>query len=525
MKTAGTILLLAALAPCAWADYAAATGFTQLQAEAGAGLPNGAGVKMSIVEAALNNSEPPPYLPATGSGMFMETGLFDGLTFSVKSLPGTFSSHAQTVGSHMAGNLTDPALGSASMAPGVTQLDCYYADTFDDDLLAPLPLKRAPSTETSQVQNHSYIGYASEATAATYNDWLRRLDFSIARDRYLSVAGVNNGGSTPDLNAAAYNILSVGLSNGNHSTGPTSAFCDGPGRLKPEIVAPLFATSWATGYVSSAGALLRAQANTLGDANALKSFLLKAILLAGATKEEFPAWTRTASHPLDATFGAGELNIAHSFHILNGGEQPASAGTARPDEAWDVVPLTASGQADYTLTIPPGSYGVELSAFAVWERTLADAAGPGYQLVPDALIDFNLALYRDPAGGGSPILIDASTSTLYNLEHIHQLSLPSGSYRLRITRNAGATREVALAWRLKTAAQAPFLLASRIGGMIDFTFTGLVVGQSYAVETSPSLTSWTTAHSFLAATTSEVWSTSDPLAAGRAFYRILPAAQ
>jgi hypothetical protein len=442
-RIAASALILGLSSLPTHADYDAAAGFVALRSELGGALPTGAGVKVSLVEAGTDASASPPYLPQNGSGTFAGVDPFGGISFSVKSAASSVSWHAATVASHLASDNVFSALGLASMTPGITQIDCYFAGTFDDTFLAPLPFQRAPIAETSAIQTHAWIGYADNASASIRNDWLRRLDFSISRDRYLCVCGVNNGGSTPDLNAAAYNVLSVGISSGAHSTGPTSTFVDGPGRLKPEIVAPFAATSWATGYIGSAGALLRAQANALANANATKPFLLKAVMLTGATKDEFPTWARTATQPLDATFGAGELNVAHNYHILAGGEQAANASTARPAEAWDVVSVVANGTADYRLSIPRFSYGLELSTTLVWERTLTDPAGGGYNLTPDPLIDFNLSLYRDPVAGGTPILIDSSTSTLYNIEHIARRQLPAGNYRLRITRNGGTTREVA----------------------------------------------------------------------------------
>ena len=114
----------------------------------------------------------------------------------------------------------------------------------------------APVVENRKIQNHSWIGTVDNG-GTTDTDALRRFDFAIQRDDFLAVAGVNNGSSSavPALLANAYNAISVGLTDGNHSTGATTA--DGAGRGKPEIVAPSFATSFSTPLVSSAGAMLR----------------------------------------------------------------------------------------------------------------------------------------------------------------------------------------------------------------------------------------------------------------------------
>lgn len=509
----------------AQASYDEQTGFTRLKAELGAALPNGTGVGVTQVEATPATGA---YMAQGGSGTFPGTGYWSGKTFSARSGTGTYSAHAFEVGLHFYGSNTSAASFRASMAPGVVDVDCSNANSWDDDFLAPSGA--APVPETRAVQNHSWIYEAPSGQGGVINDLLRRQDFSVNRDNYVCCAGLNNGplSAIPDLFAAAYNVISVGLTNGEHSRGTTTADMDGSGRRKPEIVAPLDATSFSTAYVSSAAALLRQKANQIGTLNARNSRVLRAVLLAGATKDEFPNWARTAVHPIDSVFGAGELNIYHSYTILNGGEQPENSSSGRPFAAWDLGALSSGttvatqGTADYRLNIPAGSYGTELSAFVVWNRTLTDSSSPGFSLSPDTLINFNLTLYRDPSAGGAEVTIDASSSTLYNLEHVYVCNLPAGNYRLRVRRaSAGSSGTYAIAWRLHTQPHAPQPVMVKNGAVHEFTFPGLVPGQPYLFQSSGDIAAWSTLYSFTA--TGDTHQYSQPVtAAPRLFYRLLP---
>ena len=215
------------------------------------------------------------------------------------------------------------------------------------------------------------------------------------------------------------------------------------------------------------------------------------------------------------------MNIYNSYYILNGGEQPANDPAGRPFRAWDLHTLSSGNTADYRLNIPAGEFGVELSAFLVWNRTLADGNSPGYNLVPDSLVNFDLTIYRDPSAGGTPVTIDSSTSTLYTLEHVWAKNLPSGNYRLRVNRTTGTSRSFAIAWRLTTAPHSPQPEMTRTAASLDFTFPGLIVGQPYLFQSSPDAMNWSDLESFTAA--SGEFSLSLPQnGPPRQLYRLLP---
>lgn len=514
------LLILFAAVSTGRADYFDDTGYRALAAELGASLPAGTGLGVTQVE--FGN---PNYLPQAGTGSFTGSGAYlAGKSFTAKSGTSGASGHAFDVGAHFYSHNSDPRSGRATFTPGIAVIDVYRVD-FDDSTrswtgqgwLKPGALT-APLPEIRVVQNHSWISAGSTQSAASDNDLLRRFDFAIRRDGFLAVTGVNNGDSTvPALVASAYNNLAVGLSSGGHSTGGVPAWLDGPGRQKPEITAPLDYTSFSTALVSSAGALLRQAANSQG-ARATRPETLKAVLLAGATKEEFPGWSRTPAAPLDPVFGAGELQVAHSWHILSGLEQPANVGTPRPAFAWSGVTLTTAATADYLLVIPPGSTGESLSAIAAWNRVVSDSSpGGSFVMTVAPLADYQLSLARMPAGG-SPVVLDQSLSPIDNVEHLYQRNLPSGTYRLRLSLASGGGVPASVAWRLTAVPHRPGMKLSRSGMAITLSFTGLVPGQSYLIQSSASLAGWNAEQTFTASATSFSWSAASTLP--RRFYRL-----
>lgn len=501
------------------ADYFDDTGYRTLAAALGPALPSGSGITVTQVEFG-----DPDYLPQAGSGTFTGTGtVFGGKNFTAKSGSSGSSGHALEVGAHFYGLNTDPANGRAGFTPGISTVDLYRVDRGFTSIswnqagwLKPGTFTE-PRAEANAVQNHSWIANGSPDLAASDKDALARFDFAILRDGFLAVTGVNNNSSAvPAQMASAYNNLAVGLSSGNHSTGGVVSWLDGPGRQKPEIVAPLDFTSFSTALVSSAGALLRQAANSQGP-TAARPETLKAVLLAGATKEEFPGWTRTPAAPLDPVFGAGELNVANSWFILAGRGQTANLATARPDAAWSRVTLnTTTTTADYLLNIPLGFTGETLSAVAAWNRIVTKSS-PTYNMA--VLANYNLSLARVPVTG-SPVVLEESLSTLENVEHVYRRNLPSGTYRLRLSLASGSNVNVpaALAWRLTPVPHRPGITLTRVAGQDQLDFTALLPGQSYLIQSSPDLTVWNPGQAFTATASTFSWSTPGTLT--QRFYRL-----
>ena len=433
MKCACCTLLFAVLftGASAFADYRDAIGHTALAAELGGSLPTGAGIAVTQVEApesTVGNYEPDP-----------NHAEFQGKTFTLKAGdPDGFSFHATTVGRFIYGSAT-------SQSPGITNVTNYNANGWlSDSFLSPgvtSSRNLEPLVETSDVQNHSWIG----SIGASDVDRLRRLDFTVNRDDFVVVVGLNNGSGNaiPTLMANAYNILSVGRSDGEHSTGQTTV--DGSGRIKPEIVAPESVTSWTTGIVSSAAALLIKTARSGGLTEGDRSQVVKALLMAGATKDEFATWTRTANRPLDLHFGAGELNIQNSHRILVGGRQQANASAIRASTGWDFGSTVSNGSRLYFFDIGAGQKARTFSAILTWHRVVQDTInGPSWGNPSSSLADLTLRLYQ-ASGFTLGAQIDASTSSLNNVEHVFQRDLPVGRYALEVTGDAGSI-SYGLAW-------------------------------------------------------------------------------
>jgi hypothetical protein len=279
----------------------------------------------------------------------------------------------------------------------------------------------------------------------------QRLDFAVNRDGFLSVVGVNNGSSTtlPDLLCQTYHTLSVGLVNGQHSAGLTEF--DIAGRMKPDLVAFNTLTSFAAPQVAGAAGLLseKIRATTLTPALTAADFprLTKALLLAGATKEPLAAWSRASTaKPYDATYGAGALNILLPYRIFVSGRQPATNSTLIADTGWDANTVSSGTTQTYFFEIPANSASPRLSAALTWHRTVTYNSFFG--TFSSSLRNLNLTLFSvAPSTFTLGTELDASLSTVDNVEHIYQATLAPGRYALRVTVTGGTPISYALAWR------------------------------------------------------------------------------
>ncbi len=473
-------------------------------------------LRVSHVEAASGTDYLPEAFPSGTPGVgdsYSGSGAFAGEVFRVRSvdpeLTYAASGHAATVGSRM--------YNGTSVAPALSLVDCFYAGGWleGDALRTDSPLS-APRAEGNVLQNHSWIVTSEEATTVELLDIVRRQDYAIDRDGFVCVAGLNNGSGSavPAVFGTCYNAITVGLTNGNHSRGGTPAAYDGPGRIKPEIVSPDGATSFSTGQVSSAAALLMGCANAAGWEGGFRPEVVKAVLMAGASKSEFPGWTRSATQPIDAVFGAGELDVMNSYHILQGG--PATAGAAAGRYGWVHGSLDAGGASTYTLAV--GSAVGEFSAVLTWHRKIDAALFLGDPIYADSLPDLELQLHR--LGGGAPELLDSSDSPLDNVEHVYLRGLAPGNYTLTVSGDLAT--EFGLAWRADPAPLPSFTMAATgaEGDDLSFDFAGTAAGKTYLLESSPDLATWTTEHSFTGGGPVPVWVVADGREEARRFFRL-----
>ncbi|MEO6740741.1 MAG: S8 family serine peptidase [Chthoniobacteraceae bacterium] len=408
-------ILCAPLAPLR-ADYRNDIGHAKLALELGGALPTGTGIGVTHVEASGTQTPPRPYMPDT---TFAE---FSGKTFTPLSGSNAISGHATLVAQIFYGN-------ASSVAPGITSIHNYDAN---DWLGGTSPTgflnfgtAAPPNAEPQKVQNHSWIYVdpgVNPVVAAEVVELLRRFDYAIDQSGFLGVVALNNGGfnNVPALLASSYNGVSVGRTDGLHSYGTNTA--DGSGRMKPEIVAPAGATSYATPIVASAAAMLLQGA----PPDAARPVTMKAILMAGATKSQFTAWSRTTTRPLDTVFGAGQLNVYYSHHILAAGQQAASTSATVGRQGWDYRTTTAGSQL-YFFDVPTGGTS-SLSAILTWNRTISDA----FPSPSSSLANLTLKLYA-ASGFTVGAQIDSSESTVDNVEHVYARALTAGRYAIEVT--------------------------------------------------------------------------------------------
>ncbi|GAB5404209.1 MAG: hypothetical protein Aurels2KO_24400 [Aureliella sp.] len=421
-------------------------------------MEDGTGILVGQVEAPDGSNN---YLPNAGSAEFFGKTITDGSGTNA----GT-NGHAQSVGIRQYGN-------STSISPGVTSITGYEANDwinrvlgFDTDPGTAGEQKAVPSAQNFSVMNHSYIGNGLTSSSAT--EYNRRMDLVAERDNVTMVVAANNGSAnaTPQLFAPSYNSITVGLTDGTHSHTPTSV--NGSGRLKPEIVAPHGTmpsnsfTSFSTPVVASAAALLRHKGSNMGGGNAIRNEVTKAVLLAGATKDEFSGWSNTPTQPLDGTYGAGELNIYNSYHILDGGEFDGGAiEAATLDVAargWDYEANLADAASLY-YNFEVTSPSAEASVILTWNVDISDAGGIlDYDTLNLANLD--LRLY-DSSSSFLGSLIGESISTIDNTEHLYLQGLTPGDYTIAVNSTSGST-DYALAWQF-TAVPEPSALT---GGLI-----------------------------------------------------------
>lgn len=431
----GTMVLCAVLVLCAagaQADWMSEVGFTQLKAELGANMPTGAGITVAQVEA------------GDGSGNYLPNPTdFSGKIFTDMSQTGTsgISAHATYVG--------DCFYGNSNMSPGITTIDEYEATDFIDNVLnfgyAP-----APQRMTERVANFSWIGSFGAGSADA--QVLQRFDYMLTQSHLLAVIATNNGASTtvPTLLTSSYNGITVGRTDGQDAHGYTAV--DGAGRIAVDIVAtsPHGAeTSYATPTVGSAATLLYQAADLDSNLAAARNQpeVIKAILMAGATKSQFPNWTRNSTQPLDLTYGAGELNVYNSYMLLKAGQHSASSTATVSNTGWDYANVTKGSNHYYYFDVT-GNSADQLSVMLTWDEVITNTRSNLWN--PTVTLP-NLDLKLFSASGftlGS--MIDSSVSAVDNVQCVYQTALLPGRYALEVSSLSGSAN-YALAWQMTYA--------------------------------------------------------------------------
>lgn len=463
-----------------------AISYTKLVDELGTGnVPTGAGIQVGQVEAGGTK-----YMPDAGLSSF------SGKTFT--NVTGTSStpwSHATTVGRHYYGN-TD------AVGRGITDILNYEAN----DWLGTGFLK-ANSTSTPggfgsvlpRVTNHSWvIDFGSDGANI---EALQRVEYIVDEYEMIQVMGPANDPDPTNpadaypVTTSAFNVISVGLTNGTHATGTSSMtspqqtlYADA--RMQPHVVVPETATSWGAPVVSgTVAALLEAGNNPAFSNGSLERYfdgtapinigtpttvyhaqtteVIRATLMAGADRyANFYApidantsvshsYTINTSNNLDDHFGAGELDVYNSYHILAGGEFDSSEesgsntffgdGSSAMHAGFDYDDSFATGDtATYffsTATHDATPNPLGLAATLSWNVTVD--ANPAFFLSPTLeRANFDLMLYEvdDINDENTWSLVQSSTSTIETTENLFTLDLDGDStYAIVVKRAAGDT--------------------------------------------------------------------------------------
>lgn len=505
------LAVVCAGAPEVRADWRTASGWTELMAELGGALPDGSGVVVMQAEAGAAGAAPYDYLPqAGGPDPFAGVGNYAGKTFHPESGTGTLSNHANSVATRFYSS-------TGSLAPGVSQVFMYSANEFANAVANDEPPPSFPSSAPAKVHNHSWVG--EFGTVAANEKVLRKFDFLLNRDNVLACVGMNNGPSWvgAELLANFYQGFAVGLLSGNHPSG--GSILDGVGRMKPDLVVEEAVTSYAAPAVASACAFMVEAARTLGTAGADDMRVIKALLLAGASKTRLPGWKRlTPAKPYDELFGAGELNVYHAWHMLNAGRQAYSNTTQVGTRGWDFSKTSTSAPRRYFFTVPEGRYADRVSVALAWNRLVTRS---GIFIYSYGSTLHNLDLRLKKASGFTPgDEIDASVSTVDNVEHVFQRNLPPGDYVLEVSANSN-NRDYAIAWNAELGS-GPMLTVQRDAAGVTVTAENLDPFVTYTLVSSPDLVQenpeTTVRTADTAASTTWSWSDDEDPVPERKFY-------
>lgn len=315
------------------ADYKNDIGYVDLQTLLGTNTPNGAGVNILQIEASSVASSDPTY-PIYSPDI--NDPAFAGKTFS---FPGVVSKgvngHANWVGSIFYGN--------NAIASGINQITAYEAN----DWLSSIAFNSlSPPANNSRIANNSWVGNGNDSAQTSLV--LKLTDRLTEQTELIQVVGMANSQSTNPLLSSAFNVIAVGRTDGGADYGSDAV--DSlyvAGRTRPDVVTPETLTSAATPEVSATAALLVETAHNAGSSlskssssitgvgtiyNAERSETIKAAIMAGADRStnntsttvnitDYGSTGHLTNNGLDDRFGAGQVNVLHSYQIIAGGEQ------------------------------------------------------------------------------------------------------------------------------------------------------------------------------------------------------------
>ncbi len=465
-----------------YAAYNDDIGYTALASELGTELPDGSGIDVMHVEASITVNGSPAWMPDIFNAQFSGKNIID----ETGATPGLYSGHATGMGISFYGN-------SGSIAPGVSVISMFLVDHWLDTgflRLATGSGRLQPRASTSRVANHSWVGSTGTLDSAV----LRRVDWLVEEDEFIHVVGLRNGSSNLALLSGAYNTISAGRTDGVHASG--SAAVDPvyvAGRTRPDLVTPVATTSKSTAKISSAATLLIAaghadpalsadpsQTFTVNRAggtvyNAERSEVIRAALMAGASRitsntsgaditDYRAAAGDQTGNGLDRRFGAGQLNIDNSYHIIAAGEQNSvddqgSSGGAIGAAGFDYDPFfgglsSSNPEASYFFTATPGP--MRFIASLVWNLDIAGGSANNFDSSA-TLHNLDLLLF-DVTDPGNRVQVAASESSVENTENIWTTLVAGRDYALQVKAAAGQANflwDYGLAWNRVPVPAAP----------------------------------------------------------------------
>ncbi|MFW2403665.1 MAG: dockerin type I repeat-containing protein [Gammaproteobacteria bacterium] len=314
---------------------------------------------------------------------------------------------------------------------------------------------------------------------------LRRIDWLIDEDEFIQIVGFTGNSSAlfgSSRNAIAVNKTGSPTNAGSRTVAGDAAYS--VEQTRPDLVAPETWPSTATPRVGSATIFLidAARANPSlsngsttnrnGDSilNAERSEVIKATLMAGAervTNNSHPtsdpvdiidyrvAAVNQRDNGLDRRYGAGQLNVYNSYHIIAAGEQDSveengTGNIASTGFDFDAAFGGSNGsnaQATYYFTT--GSETVEFLVSLVWNVEIDPGRWSNFN---QAAVLYNLDLQLFDVTGGGQVLVAESASVTENNENIRAFLKAGTPHMLRIKQGAGQGNfrwDYALAWRTR----------------------------------------------------------------------------
>ena len=237
----------------------------------------------------------------------------------------------------------------------------------------------------------------------------------------------------------------------------------GSPRYKPDLIAHhTGSSSYSTPIVCSSAAVLLERINVDSPlSNAYKSFVIKAILMAGATRFNYKLstewgdgvsqasiplfydgeWERTSdAQPTSYKYGAGALNILTAYNILDAGEFNPDGSDTVSNIGWDYEEgVLAQQEKGYTFNITQASV---FSSVLAWHRKINDS-------LESKLPDYEMTVYDS-----NDQKVAFSDNVTSNIELI-ETPLQPGKYRLKVklkSTDGLANASYGLAWVTKKVA-------------------------------------------------------------------------